>query len=180
MAALGRILLSFEVAIRCKRLRDGAPTLTDTVVGGCSRPEVLLGQALPSWGPLSGLEWRSPKMVDEWQLRSKRGLCALSEANNAPTQQLIIIIMSPTTTRIQPVLIRSICRRSHMPMKPDLEPTEQQPFGCLLICPHRQDPAPSCRSMRQTNGHFRRLRQGLLSLSRSSITPCSCSRKFGP
>lgn len=30
MAALGRILLSFEIAVRCRRPRDGAPTLTDS------------------------------------------------------------------------------------------------------------------------------------------------------
>lgn len=89
MAAIGRILLSFEIAVRCRRPRDGAPTLTDS--WGLQPPgrSAQTGSSVLGAAFWVGIQWRSPEMVDEWQLRSKRGLCALSEAN-APTQQLII------------------------------------------------------------------------------------------
>lgn len=90
MAALGRILLSSEVAVRCRRPRDGAPTLTDSWGLQPTGRSARTGSSVVGAAFWVGIQWRSPEMVDEWQLRSKRGLCALSEANNAPTQQLII------------------------------------------------------------------------------------------
>lgn len=164
----------------------------DAQPGGCSRPESLTGPSV--WEPLSRLD-RCCQWLGTEKPPDNGRMAALKQASSMRTikasepnkQSSPIPSMFPRTIGIQPALIRSICGRSHVIMKPEprlFRRANRQTSAldvCQLIFPHSHDSAHGCRrSMRQTDGQIKRLRQGLLSPVSVVYHSLFLSLGFGP